>query len=293
MREKSKEKSPSEMTGKRGAGLFGNRRQRVLIGLVFSVVFLSAVCIGGILCEEAAVATDFSRRNLAPCAEYLFGTDWLGRDMFARTLRGLSASILLGVISAAVSAVIALLLGVISAVLGKGADGIVSFCIDWVMGIPHILLLILISVALGKGLRGVTVGIALTHWPSLSRVIRAEVLQLRESPYLQIAEKLGKGKWYLVRKHMLPQLMPQFFVGMALLFPHAILHEASVTFLGFGLSSEQPAIGVILSEAMRYLVTGQWWLAVFPGALLVMTAALFYAIGENLRKLSVPGSVHE
>lgn len=270
-----------------------NRRQRVLAGLILSVLFLTAVCISGILFQDAAVATDFSRKNLAPCGKYLFGTDWLGRDMFARTMRGLSISILLGVVSAAVSAVIALLLGVVSAVMGKTADRIVSFCIDWVMGIPHILLLILISVALGKGFRGVAVGVALTHWPSLSRVIRGEILQLREAPYIQIAEKLGKSRGYLVRKHILPHVLPQFLVGLVLLFPHAVLHESSVTFLGFGLSSEQPAIGVILSESMRYLVTGQWWLAVFPGGMLVFVVALFYAAGQNLRKLTDPGSAHE
>lgn len=273
-------------------GFFVNRRQRVLAGLIFCAFFLTAVCIGGILCKETAMATDFSRKNLAPCKAYLFGTDWLGRDMFARTLRGLSISILLGMVSAAVSAVVALVLGVISVTMGKTADSLVSFCIDWVMGIPHILALILISVALGKGLGGVAAGVALTHWPSLARVIRAEMIQLKERPYIQIAEKLGKEKGYLVRKHMLPHLMPQFFVGLVLLFPHAILHESSVTFLGFGLSSEQPAIGVILSESMRYLITGQWWLAVFPGAMLVAVVALFYAIGENLQKLTTPGSVH-
>lgn len=270
-----------------------NRRERVLAGLIAATIFLLCVCIGGSFCTETAVETDFSRKNLAPCLTYLFGTDWLGRNMLARTLKGLSVSILLGVISAGVSAVIALVLGVVSATMGKTADEVVSFCIDWIMGVPHILLLILISVALGKEFRGVAVGIALTHWPSLARVIRAEVIQLRESPYIQIAEKLGKSKWYLVRKHMLPHLLPQFFVGLVLLFPHAILHEASVTFLGFGLSSEQPAIGVILSEAMRYLVTGQWWLAVFPGVLLVVVVGLFYTMGENLRKLTNPGSVHE
>lgn len=245
------------------------------------------------MCKQEAAATDFSRKNLAPCTEYLFGTDWLGRDMFARTLRGLSVSILLGMVSAAVSAAAAFVLGVISAAMGRTADSAVSFCIDWVMGIPHILLLILISVALGKGFRGVAAGVALTHWPSLARVIRAEMIQLKESPYIQIAEKLGKRKGYLIRKHMLPHLMPQFFVGLVLLFPHAILHESSVTFLGFGLSSEQPAIGIILSESMRYLVTGQWWLAAFPGAMLVLVVILFYEIGENLRKLLSPGSAHE
>ena len=169
----------------------------------------------------------------------------------------------------------------------------VLFCIDLVMGVPHILLLLLISVALGKGLRGVIVGVALTHWPSLARLIRAEVIQLKESPYIRIAEKLGKSKWYIARKHLLPHLLPQFAVGLVLLFPHAILHESSITFLGFGLSTEQPAIGIVLSEAMKYLVTGEWWLALFPGLLLVIVVILFYVAGESLQKLMNPGSVHE
>ena len=161
------------------------------------------------------------------------------------------------------------------------------------MGVPHILLLILISVALGKGFKGVVVGVALTHWPSLARLIRAEVIQLKESPYIQIAEKLGKSKWYIAKKHMLPHLLPQLIVGLVLLFPHAILHESSITFLGFGLSTEQPAIGIILSEAMKYLVTGKWWLALFPGILLVLTVILFFVMGESIRKLIDPSSLHE
>ena len=137
------------------------------------------------------------------------------------------------------------------------------------------------------------IGVALTHWPSLARLIRAEVLQIKESPYIQIAEKLGKSKWYIARKHIIPQLLPQFIVGLILIFPHAILHESSVTFLGFGLSTEQPAIGIILSEAMKYLVTGKWWLALFPGIFLVVTVILFYVAGEGIRKLVDPSSVHE
>lgn len=270
-----------------------NRRRRVLLGLGASVVFLSFLCIAGILNTEAARVTDFSRKNLAPCMEYIFGTDWLGRDMLARTLKGLSLSILIGILAAGVSAVLALVLGIASATMGKWVDSVITFVIDLLMGVPHILLLILISVALGKGLRGVIVGVALTHWPSLARLIRAEVMQLKESPYIQIAEKMGKSRWYIARKHMLPHLLPQFLVGLVLLFPHAILHESSITFLGFGLSTEQPAIGIVLSEAMKYLVTGKWWLALFPGILLVVIVILFYVAGENLRKLLDPGSVHE
>lgn len=270
-----------------------NRRQRVLIGLSVSLIILILVCGLGIYNTEAAMETDFSRKNLAPCLEYIFGTDWLGRDMLARTLKGLSLSILIGVLAAGVSAVIALILGIAAATLGKKVDSVISFCIDTVMGVPHILLLILISVAVGRGLHGVIIGVALTHWPSLARVIRAEVMQLKESPYIQIAGKLGKSKWYIAKKHMLPHLLPQFLVGLVLLFPHAILHESAVTFLGFGLSSEQPGIGIILSESMRYLITGNWWLALFPGIFLVVTVVLFYVAGDSLRKLIDPNSVHE
>lgn len=270
-----------------------NRRKRVLFGLSASAVILLSVCIGGAFCSDAAKATDFSRKNLAPCLEYLFGTDWLGRDMLVRTLKGISLSIMLGIVAAAASAFIALLLGIAAATLGKVADSVITFVIDLLMGIPHILLLILISVALGKGFGGVAWGVALTHWPSLARLIRAEVMQLKESPYILIARKMGKSNWYIAKKHMLPHLLPQFLTGLVLLFPHAILHESSITFLGFGLSSEQPAIGIILSEAMKYLVTGKWWLALFPGLALILVVVLFYVAGENLRKLTDPGSVHE
>lgn len=270
-----------------------NRRRQVLCRFTFSAAVLLIICIGGCFCREAAMETDFARKNLAPCLRYPFGTDWLGRDMLVRTWAGLSMSIMLGILAAAVSACIALALGIAAATLGKAADEIITFCIDFVMGIPHILLLILVSVALGKGFKGVAVGIALTHWPSLARVIRAEVIQLRERPYIQIAGKMGKSRWYIAKKHILPHILPQFMVGLVMLFPHAILHEASITFLGFGLSAEQPAIGIVLSESMKYLVTGKWWLGVFPGALLVMVVVLFYTAGENLRRLTDPGSVHE
>ena len=268
-------------------------RERSLIGLVGAMFFLLAVGIGGIYFADVAVATDFTAKNIAPCLAHPFGTDWMGRDMFARTLRGLALSTGLGIVSAAVSAGIALILGIAAAVLGKKVDAVISFLIDLVLGIPHILLLILVTVALGRGFFGVAVGIALTHWPALTRVVRAEVIQLRESPYIQVAEKLGKSKWHLIRRHVIPHVLPQFLVGTVLLFPHAVLHESSVTFLGFGLPSNQPAVGNILAESMRYLLGGQWWLAVFPGVFLTIVTGLFYAAGQNLRKLTDPGSVHD
>lgn len=270
-----------------------NQRKMTLIIFVAAVTFLVAVAVGGIFCGEAAQETDFSRKNMMPGFQYLFGTDWLGRDMFVRTIKGLSMSILIGICAASVSAFVALVLGIAAATLGRKVDAVITWFIDLIMGIPHMLLLILICVALGKGLTGVIVGVALTHWTSLARVIRAEVMQLKESQYIKIAEKLGHSKFKIAVKHMLPHLVPQFLVGLILLFPHAILHESSITFLGFGLSNEQPAIGIILSESMKYLVTGKWWLALFPGAMLVLTVVLFDVAGESLRKIIDPASAQE
>ncbi len=270
-----------------------NRRRATVIILLISIILLTAITIGGYMYADRAMVTDFSRKDIAPCLKYPFGTDWMGRDMFVRTITGLSMSIRIGLLTASISAVIAFLLGTAAATLGKAADTFVIWLIDLVMGIPHILLLILISYALGKGFKGVVLGVALTHWTSLARVIRGEVLQLKESGYIKVSEKLGVSKWGTVTKHMIPHLFPQFIVGLILLFPHAILHEASVTFLGFGLSSEQPAIGIILSESMKYLSMGKWWLAVFPGILLVLTVILFDLAGTSIRKLTDPGSAHE
>lgn len=281
------------MTGKSRSRFFLNRRQSTLLFLLVSLVILAGITVAGVLLEEQAAATDFTRTNLAPGRAFWFGTDWMGRDMFIRTIAGLSLSIRIGVLTAAVSAAAALVLGTAAATLGRRADSVISWCIDLVMGIPHILLVMLISIACGRGFAGVVAGVSLSHWPSLARVIRGEVLQLRNAPYILVAEKLGVSKLQIAGRHMLPHLFPQFLTGLILLFPHAILHEASVTFLGFGLSSEQSAIGVILSESMQYLTTGRWWLALFPGLSLVLVVGLFALLGERVRYLLDPSSVHE
>ena len=134
---------------------------------------------------------------------------------------------------------------------------------------------------------------AVSHWPLLTRVIRAEILQLKEANYVKIAAKLGQSNCRIVVRHMLPHVFPQFLVGLVLLFPHAILHEAALTFLGFGLPPEQPGNGMILSESMRYLVLGMWWLALFPGVVLLAAVMLFDTVGTNIRKMIDPQSAQE
>lgn len=265
-----------------------NNRSKTLAILIAATAFLLAVGILGAAVSDIAQVTDFSAKNLPPSATHIFGTDWMGRDMLARTVSGLSISIRIGLMAALFSGAISLLLGSAAAMGGRAADGAVSWLIDLMMGVPHIILLILIAFACGRGVTGVVLGITFTHWMQLARVIRGEAIQIRSSGFVLVAEKLGTPRSVIARRHILPYVMPQFGIGLVLMFPHAIMHEAAITFLGFGLPPEMPSIGIILSESVRYLSAGEWWLAVLPGAMLVLTALLFDRVGAALRALSNP-----
>ncbi|SHK01125.1 peptide/nickel transport system permease protein [Geosporobacter subterraneus DSM 17957] len=269
-----------------------NRRQQTLITILLMIIFLSSVIVGGALLGNERIATNFETKNLSPSLKHPFGTDWLGRDMLTRTLKGITLSMGVGMLAATVSAFIALILGLLAATMGKWADTVVTWLVDLFLSVPHLVALILIAFALGGGMKGVIIGVAFTHWPSLTRVIRAEVLQLRSAEFIQVSKKMGKSRWWIAVKHILPHLIPQFFIGLMLLFPHAVLHEASITFLGFGLSPHQPAIGIILSESMRYLSTGMWWLAFFPGLSLLIMVRAFDILGDHLHMLMDPHHAH-
>lgn len=252
---------------------------------------IAVVMVSGAVLYDSAISTDFAAAYLAPCWEHPFGTDWMGRDMLARTVSGLAVSLGVSLVAAAATSVVALLLALVAALGGSRADAAVAWLTDLVLGIPHIILLILISYALGRGAAGVLVGLALTHWPALSRVLRAELVELRSRPYMACSRALGVSRLSLALRHGLPAILPQYLVGLVLLLPHAVLHEASITFLGFGLSPEQPAIGVILSEAMGYLSSGSWWLAVFPGLALLAAVLAFERAAASLRALVLPAEV--
>ncbi|MFY9279023.1 MAG: ABC transporter permease [Caldicoprobacterales bacterium] len=270
-----------------------NRRVKTVIISVILLGIIIGVFIAGFFIGDDAMSVDFSRKGLKPSWEYPFGTDWLGRNMLLRTVKGLSISIMVGTIASAVSAVLATIIGVAAAIGNRWVDNVIVWLIDLMMGVPHLVLLILISFACGRGLTGLLTGIAVTHWTSLARLVRAEVLQIRSQQYITISRRLGKSLGWILLHHILPHVLPQFVVGLVLLFPHAILHESSLSCLGYGLPPEQPAIGIILAESMKYLTGGMWWLAFFPGITLVLIVILFDKLGENLKMLLDPYSAHE
>ena len=273
-------------------GLFSslNLRQKTLLTIGLTGLILLVIFICGWM-TNANLPTDFSIKMQAPSLVHPFGTDWMGRDMFTRTIKGLSLSIVIRIGASVISSIIATILAFLASA-NKWLDEAVSWAIDLFASIPHILLLMMISIALGKGAFGVIMAVAFSHWVNLTRVLRAEVLQINTSEYVALSNRLGRSKLWIAKEHILPLVISQIFVGTLLVFPHAIMHEASITFLGFGLSPHEPAIGIILSESMSYLAMGAWWLAFFPGLALLIVVLLFDIIGDNLKRLLDPGEAN-
>ena len=144
-----------------------NRKIRIILPLLLAIVLLISVGLAGILLDEGKIATNLLERNSPPSLDHLFGTDWLGRDMFTRTMMGLSLSMGVGLIGAVGSTFIALVLGIAAASMGKVVDLLISWLIDLFLSVPHLVTLILIAFALGGGFKGIVLGIAFTHWPVL------------------------------------------------------------------------------------------------------------------------------
>ncbi len=255
----------------------------VVLGLVVGTVLVGAAVAG-----SAGITTDLVRRNLPPSPQAPLGTDWLGRDMLARVLLGLRLSLWVGAIASAGSGALGVALGLAAGLNGGLLDRGIAWLIDVVMSLPHLVFQILIAFAFGGGTKGVIAAVAATHWASLARVVRAETQSLRSRDYVLVSRQLGKSGWWIARHHLAPHLVPQLLVGLITMFPHAISHEAALSFIGLGLSPHLPSMGILLSESLRHLSTGYWWLAVLPGVALLVVVKAFNRVGEDLRRGLTP-----
>lgn len=269
-----------------------DRRTRTLLYIGLAVATLVALLVAAAVAREAAHTTHMDGVDLSPSGDHWFGTDRLGRDMLARTLVGLRLSLVVGTSAALASSVIAILLTGVAMVGGRRAEAVVNWLVDLALALPHLVLLILLTFAMGGGTEAVVIAIAVTHWPSLTRVLMAQARTVMASEYVAGSRALGTGPVTVARRHLFPHLLPHFVVGTALMFPHAILHEASLSFLGLGIDPSQPAIGILLADSMKVLSAGMWWLAVLPGVCLLVMVKLVDSIGENLRSILDPRSYH-
>jgi peptide/nickel transport system permease protein len=198
--------------------------------------------------------------------------------MAQRTLLALATSLQVGLFAAALSTTLAVVLG-LAATAHRSLDRLVGVITEMALGLPHFVLIIMVAYAAGGGLRGIILGVGLTHWPRLARLLRHEAQSVAASEYVRVSRALGRGPLWIARHHLAPHLLPQVIAGFVLIFPHAILHEAGLSFIGLGLPPHLPSIGVILSESLRAILAGQWWLALFPGLGLMLVALAFERFG--------------
>lgn len=264
----------------------GARRQALWTGA------LALLLVGGTLCVAQLFSPDDLQvnhllRKLPPSLLHPFGTDMLGRDMALRTLLALGQSIQIGLIAAVASTALSVILGLLASV-NRLADRLVGVATELFLGLPHFVLLMLVAYAAGGGVKGVILGVGLTHWPRLARVLRHEAKTIMTADYVAVSRGLGRGPLWIARHHLAPHMVPQIIAGFVLIFPHAILHEAGLSFIGLGIPPHLPSIGVILSESLRAIGAGFWWLAVFPGIALLLVALSFELFGESLRRASDP-----
>lgn len=268
----------------------GRRRTLATVGIALGIVV--AIAVGGTLASGPAAVTHLSERNLPPSLDHFFGTDRYGRDVFLRTLVGLRLSLLVGLVAALLSGGIALVMAMIAVLGGRTGAAVARWLVDLFLALPHLVLLILIAFALGGGTVAVVLAIGTTHWPRLARVLISVARESVASDYVAVARTLGRTRREIAFGHVAGHLLPQLLVGVVLMFPHAILHEAALAFLGVGVDPGLPAIGILLQESMRYLSAGHWWLAALPGLGLVIVVRLIDRIGEGSRMLLDPRSAN-
>ena len=255
------------------------------VGTTVAVVVLAGVVAAALLApvlwplDQSAV--DLSRTRLAPSPEHLAGTDDLGRDVAVRSLYGLRVSLLVGAVAALVAAVIGGLVGALAGSVGGWVDRALMRVVDTVAALPHLLLGIFIVAMLRPSLGAVTASIALTHWLSTARIVRSELLSLRNRPFVDAAISGGANRARVLTRHLLPHVLPRLALATTLMVPHAVWHETALSFLGLGLPPHLASIGNMINDGQRSLLTGAWWASIVPGLLLVAaTLALAVLTGR-------------
>ena len=258
----------------------------------FIAVALAVYAAIGLLGLSAPIIPTLERQvteqNLAdfllpPLSEgYFFGTDELGRDFMWRLIGGLAVSMSVGLVAAALSIILGLVLGIIGGFFRRTAGASVAVLVDVTWAFPEILLAIMLVGWLGPGLRSVVLALALTGWASFAKIVRGEVLSLRERDFVAASRVLGMSKLHISFRHLVPNLVPVMMVMTVFYMAAAIIAEAGLSFLGLGAQPPTPSLGLILARG-RDSLREAWWLVVFASALLGGLVMLLNAASDHLR----------
>ncbi|MFE2042556.1 ABC transporter permease [Streptomyces sp. NPDC059477] len=246
------------------------RTVRVRVSAALVAVTALAVLLVPPLVQLDQQAVDLAAKLLPPSWAHPFGTDDVGRDLLLRCVYGLRVSLLVGLAAALTATVIGTAVGATAGALGGWVDRTVMRVVDTLASVPHLLLGIFIVAMFRPGVWPVVISVALTHWLSTARIVRAEVLSLRSRPYIDAAVSGGASRWRVTVRHLLPAVLPQAGLAAVLMVPHAMWHESALSFLGLGLPTHTASLGTLIQSARSSLLAGQWWPTLFPGLFIIV-----------------------
>jgi peptide/nickel transport system permease protein len=253
------------------------------LGLGLTLVVVGTAMGAPWLVPGDPLATDFAQGLRPPGSPgHPLGTDQLGRDLLARVLHGARLALFIGACTVAVTALVGGLLGLVAGYVEHWPSTVLMRVADVQLSFPFILLALTINAIVGLGLRNIILSLSAAGWVVYARVVRGEVLSVKERDFVQAAAALGVGHRRLLFRHILPNVAPSIIVVASLQFSQFIVAEAAISFLGFGVQPPTPAWGSMLAESRDFLYVA-WWLAAFPGAALALTALGVNLIGDWLR----------
>ncbi len=253
----------------------------------FAVLLAIIVSCGlaGMLTSYSPEFLDSSAANLAPCGAHPFGTDPMGRDLLAMILYGGRASLLIGLLSGLISTGIAVIYGTVSGLAGKRISDLLMRISEIMMSLPQILLILFLQGLWGKTtVVSLAVIIGLTGWMQIAKVVRSEVRQLRGSDYVLAVKTMEGGFWYILWRHLLPNFVSSIMFMVVTNIGQAMITESTLSFLGLGLPLTMVSWGSLLSMSQEAMLSGSWWLVIFPGLVLIVTLVCVTALGESVRK---------
>jgi len=262
------------------------RRNR--LGLVGSLLLVSVAVVAIFANQIAPYPKDAGRAIhlreafKPPSNKHWFGTDDMGRDLFSRIVFGTRISLRVGVLSIFFSTLIGMFVGTLAGYVGGLVDEMIMRIADIFMSVPYVILGMAIAVALKPGLSNVIIAIMVVFWPGTARIMRGEVLRVREREYVEACRALGMGHWRTMWRHIVPNAVAPVLVQSTIQVGWAILLAATLSFVGVGVQPPLPEWGLMASTARRYLNIA-WWYATFPGLAIVLTVMGFNLVGDWLR----------
>jgi len=214
---------------------------------------------------------------------YWLGTDGQGRDMLSAIFFGLRISIGVGVLSAVLALLIGMSMGLLAAYFGGKVDSIIMRVVDLQLGFPAILVALILIAILGKGVDKVVIALVVVQWAYYARTVRGNALVERRKEYVEAARCLALSHERIVFRHILPNVLPPLIVVGTVQTAHAIALEATLSFLGIGLPVTEPSLGLLISHGFQYMMSGKYWISVFPGIALLITIVAINLVGDRLR----------